>query len=241
MQRSPSAKLLRGSNCSQCCQVTHQHRGVSRSSGYHYHRVIWNKTVNVRLTQAFQHIQRNVLLLHCLLSVSRWHKHTKNPYRLLLTHYILSVKSLEDFPRWMESFLSLQEKNARRLDLCFYIIFLQPTHTSHSPTSDKKLSDRMWLTSFGSQSLNSSSVTLLWWPLSSFHCLYLSLLHSVTMDYILWCVLSLWRTHCFTGICMYILSKWGFDYIHMNAIWQQWWCPSHKSAAHELSFKWIIY
>ncbi len=63
-------------------------------------------------------------------------------------------------------------ENAHRLDQRFYIIFLQPTHTSHSPTSDKNLSDRMWLTSFGSWRLNSSSVTLLRWPLSSFHCPY---------------------------------------------------------------------
>ena len=47
------------------------------------------------------------------------------------------------------------------------------------------------------------------------------------MDANLWCVVSYWRTQCFTGI--YILSEWGFDYTQMNTIWQLWWCISYKS------------
>ncbi len=48
----------------------------------------------------------------------------------------------------------------------------------------------MWLTSFGSRRLNSSSVTLLRWPLSSFHCLYVFLSKSTTARPSLWYVLS---------------------------------------------------
>lgn len=64
----------------------------------------------------------------------------------------------------VDGFISAcSRESAHRLDLHFYIIFLQPTHASYSPTSDMTLSDRMWLTSSGSGMLNSSSITPIWW------------------------------------------------------------------------------
>lgn len=98
---------------------------------------------------------------------------TQRPYTSLFqTHSIVSVKKPWGRSKVDGLISGCLRENAHRLDQRFYIIFLQPAHTSHSPTSDKNLLDRMWLTSFGSQVLNYSSVTLLLWPLHSFHCLY---------------------------------------------------------------------
>lgn len=77
---------------------------------------------------------------------------------LALTLYTLSEKIPADCLMWMDSSLSLRH---RTLTVCSHIIFLQPTHTSHSHTSDMNLSDRMWLTCSGSRRLHSSSITLL--------------------------------------------------------------------------------
>lgn len=118
--------------------------GRSIDPGFHYHWAISNKTVNVRSKP----------IVHTVCRLFR-----PQPWGLSKVDGFISGCSRE---------------NACSLDWRLCIIFLQPTHTSHSPTSDKNLSDRMWLTSFGSRRLN-SSVTLLQWPLSSFHCIYVFL------------------------------------------------------------------
>lgn len=128
-----------------------------------------NKTFNVHLTQAFQHIQ---CIVQSLLSVSHAHKHTKTLYKSVSNTLHPWCEKPWGLSKVDGLLSGCSRENARRLNWRFYIIFLQPTHTSHSPTSDKNLLDRMWLTSFGRRRLNSSSVTLLRWPLSSFHCLY---------------------------------------------------------------------
>lgn len=111
-----------------CCQVTHQHRGVSRSSGYPYHWVIWHKIVNVRLTQAFLYSVMFMSFTDSFLYLTDTNTQRTHT-RLLLTHYILSVKSLEDFPRWMDSFLGVEEKTLAgwiRASISYF-------HSPHTP------------------------------------------------------------------------------------------------------------
>lgn len=139
------------------------------STQAHVHTVIIAVLFQTKDTQctvwAFQHVRGIVRFLHRLLSVSHGRKHTKSPYE----PYTLHPQCEKPWgPSRVDGLISgCSRENARRQDRRFYIIFLQPTHTSHSPTSDTKLSDRMWLTSFSGGRLNSPCVTLLRWPLSS--------------------------------------------------------------------------
>lgn len=72
----------------------------------------------------------------------------------------------------MDGFISgYSREKVCSLERLLYIVLLKPTHTSHSPTSDKNLSDRIWLTSSGRRRLN-SSVAPLQWPLGSLRWLY---------------------------------------------------------------------
>lgn len=113
-----------------CRQVTHQHGSVSRCSGYPYHWVIWNKIVNVPYILHKHSYIYSVMFMSFtdsflyLADTSTQRTHTS----LLLTHYILSVKSLEDFPRWMDSFLGVEEKKLAGW-ICASISYFHSPHT----------------------------------------------------------------------------------------------------------------
>lgn len=89
----------------------------------------------------------------------------------------------------VDGFMSVHWGNAHKLDQHFNVIFLQPTHVSHSPTSDTTLSDQMWLTSSGAGTLNSSitpsqSFFYLFPPLSL--CCHLPLLNKTDFQTDVW-------------------------------------------------------